>query len=303
MRTLQSFAIDQTHGILAQPSNRIHASSSELGWTSLFASRQDESPFEASFGAVEDFLLVRHQDGPVEIHGASGGSRFSRVVPPGGIHIIPGGADFQIRLGERLKTLHVYIRREVLLEVAAQMVSGDPDKVAVTPGIVENDRALGALLDAVSEALSNDDDGTPLYVDYLSQAIAAQLIRSYSGAEFQSQQSVLPRRGSLNSIVSNAIEYMRENLDQPIRLSDIADAINRSSSHLAREFRAGTGLPPHQFLIKLRVEVARDLLEKTHLPIAEIAFECGFSHQEHMTRQFRRHCGTTPAAYRRMKSN
>ncbi|MNU07967.1 HTH-type transcriptional activator RhaS [compost metagenome] len=62
-------------------------------------------------------------------------------------------------------------------------------------------------------------------------------------------------------------------------------------------------MPPHRYLINLRVEKARRLLEKTSMSIAEIAYECGFAHQEHLTRLFRRQTGTTPAAYRRSKRN
>jgi AraC family transcriptional regulator len=100
--------------------------------------------------------------------------------------------------------------------------------------------------------------------------------------------------------VAQAIDYMRENLDTPLHLTDIAQAANCSVNRLARGFRAGTGLPPHQFLINLRIERARELLESSRMSVAEIAYECGFSHQEHMTRQFRERCGTTPAAYRRI---
>ncbi|NMA97965.1 MAG: helix-turn-helix transcriptional regulator [Phyllobacteriaceae bacterium] len=68
-------------------------------------------------------------------------------------------------------------------------------------------------------------------------------------------------------------------------------------------FRSEIGMPPHRYLIILRINKAQRLLAKSSMPIAEIAIECGFSHQEHLTRLFRRHLGTTPAAYRRSKQN
>jgi AraC family transcriptional regulator len=58
------------------------------------------------------------------------------------------------------------------------------------------------------------------------------------------------------------------------------------------------GVPPHQFILRTRVERAKRLLANTHIPIAHIAAECGFCHQEHLTRAFRRLTGTTPAAFR-----
>lgn len=59
-------------------------------------------------------------------------------------------------------------------------------------------------------------------------------------------------------------------------------------------------MPPHRYLISLRVNRARNLLARTNRPIAEIALDCGFTHQEHLTRLFRKHFETTPAAFRRV---
>jgi AraC family transcriptional regulator len=298
MKAQRAFDIDQTHGMLLQPGNHRMASSDRLGWTTLYASTQVEQPFAGHFNAVEDQLIVLHRDGPAQIDGVGGDVRFRQRVPPGAIHLIPGGADFDISLRDPLRTLHVYVRRSVLVEVAAQMTVGDPAQLVIEPGIVEEDGTLAALLEAVALALEADDDGTPLYVDYLSQAIAAHLVRSYSRARFRAPR-VGPASESRSPAVAQAIAYMRENLDAPLRLADIAQVVGRSVNYLAREFREGTGLPPHQYLIGLRIERARELLATSRMPVAEIAYECGFSHQEHMTRQFRKHCGTTPAAYRR----
>ena len=65
-------------------------------------------------------------------------------------------------------------------------------------------------------------------------------------------------------------------------------------SRFARRFKARTGLPPHQYLLKLRVEQARLLLRTSSDAIADIAAGCGFSHQEHLTRVLRTQLGTTP---------
>src|SRR5690606_36042936 len=108
---------------------------------------------------------------------------------------------------------------------------------------------------------------------------------------------------NLSAPMATAIDYMASNLDCTINISDIATVTNRSPSHLARMFRSEIGMPPHRYLIILRINKAQRLLAKSSMPIAVIAIECGFSHQEHLTRLFRRHLGTTPAAYRRSKQN
>lgn len=299
---LQSFGVKETHGILSRPGNQIAASSDGRHWTAMYASLQREMPYEGVFDPVKDQLIVLHRDGPVRVERTRGPGRGSHLVPAGGMHLIPGGTEFGVRLAGVLNTLHVYVRRSVLEEVAAEMVEGDPSRIEIPPNILDTDPSLAALLEAVVAALASDDAGTAFYSDYLSRVIAAHLIRAYSRGNIKNNR-IIGASGYVTQSVADAIEYMRANLDRPIGLDDIANAVHRSPSHFARIFRADLGMPPHRYLINLRVEKAQFLLEKTNASIAEIAYECGFSHQEHLTRLFRRLRATTPAAFRRSRRN
>lgn len=302
MLALQPFHIEDTHGMLTQPGTRIRASSDGRSWRSLFASVQHESPFEGTFNSSRDQLLVLHRDGPVYIESLSDRKVGRRLVPAGGIHLVAPNADFGVRLAGGLESVHVYVRRAIIEEVALEMIDGDPAHVELDNRIVEDDRTLRSLIEASANALEDEDRGSAMFADFLSRAIAAQLIRKYSGGQLRGPQ-VDGAPGHLSPIVAEAIEYMYSNIDRAISLEDVAQATNRSPSHMVRVFRAELGMPPHRYLIALRVEKARRLLEKTSMSIAEIAYECGFAHQEHLTRLFRRHCNATPAAYRRSKRN
>jgi AraC family transcriptional regulator len=92
---------------------------------------------------------------------------------------------------------------------------------------------------------------------------------------------------------------MEERLAEPVSLAELAAAAGLSVSQFSRQFKARTGQAPHRFLLGLRVEHACRLLRTDQLPIAEVAFRCGFSHQEHLTRVMKAHVGTTPGALRR----
>ena len=302
MYARRPFGIDETHGMLAQPGAKIRACSDGRDWTSLFASVQKEMPFQGVFQSSRDHLIVLHRDGPVQVESLTDRKIGRRVVPAGGIHIISPGVDFGIHLTAPIETVHVYVRRSVIEEVALEMVDGDPARLEIPSSIVEDDKALHALIDASAFAVEDESLGSSMFADYMSRTIAAQLIRTYSKARLKGggRMSIYP---SLSPTMSEAVDYMTANIDTAINLSDIAQAINRSPSHIARMFRTELGMPPHRYLINLRVEKARRLLEKTSMSIAEIAYECGFAHQEHLTRLFRRQTGTTPAAYRRSTRN
>lgn len=302
MQAQKPFGIEETHGMLAQPSARIKANSDGRDWTSLFASVQRETPFQGVFQSSRDHLLVLHRDGPVQVESLCDRSVGKRMVPAGGIHIISPGVDFGINLTGAIDTVHVYVRRAVIEEVALEMVDGDPARLEIPSSIADCDRTLQALIDASACAVEDESIGSSMFADYLSRAIAAQLIRSYSKAKLKGGGRA-SACGTMSPTLSDAVDYMTAHIDSAINLSDIAQATHRSPSHIARIFRTELGMPPHRYLINLRVEKARRLLEKTSMSIAEIAYECGFAHQEHLTRLFRRHCGTTPAAYRRSKRN
>ena len=296
------FGVHETHGILSRPENKIRASSDRLHWTSLYASAQRELPYEGFFPAVKDQLIVLHIDGPVAIDRLHGPANARCVVPAGGIHLVPGGMDFGVRLMGALSTMHVYLRRSVIEEVAAEIADGDPAHIEIPAQFLGPDPALNSLLAAINHALTEDEYGTGLYIDYLARAIASQLIRNHSGRRIRSTPALAPT-GTVGPVLSEAIEFMRANLERPLSLEEIAEAVNRSPSHFARQFRAQLGIPPHQYLVVLRLKKAQHLLETTRESIAEIAFECGFSHQEHLTRLFRRWCETTPAAFRKAARN
>jgi AraC family transcriptional regulator len=92
---------------------------------------------------------------------------------------------------------------------------------------------------------------------------------------------------------------MEERLAEPVPLTELASIAGLSVSQFSRQFKARTGLAPHRFLLGLRVDQACRLLRTDAAPIAEIAIQCGFSHQEHLTRVMRAQLGTTPASVRR----
>ncbi len=98
--------------------------------------------------------------------------------------------------------------------------------------------------------------------------------------------------------VNLAIDYFHANLDQEIRLKELAATLGCTQFHLIRLFRAHKGLSPHAFLLQLRLEHARRLLENGR-PISDTAAAAGFSDQSHLTRTFKSRYGLTPMVYKK----
>ena len=93
-------------------------------------------------------------------------------------------------------------------------------------------------------------------------------------------------------------QYIQENLQRELRLAELGALVHMSPYHFARLFKRSTGVPPHKFLVRRRIDEARALLEARTVPIAEISRLVGFRTPSHFTTTFRRITGMTPSAYR-----
>lgn len=98
--------------------------------------------------------------------------------------------------------------------------------------------------------------------------------------------------------IRQARDYLNAHVVEKVTLRDLAQVSGLSMYRLARTFKAETGLAPHAYQIQLRVLRAKQLLA-TGCRIVEVAEECGFYDQAHLTDQFKRHIGVTPGAYTR----
>jgi AraC family transcriptional regulator len=108
------------------------------------------------------------------------------------------------------------------------------------------------------------------------------------------RDGTLPR-GRLRAV----LEYIEEHLDAAPTLSEIAAVTGLNPYHFARQFKAATGLPPHQYVITRRVEQAKVLLSAgTDLSLAELAARAGFYDQSQFSYHFKRLVGVTPSQFR-----
>ena len=94
------------------------------------------------------------------------------------------------------------------------------------------------------------------------------------------------------------VEYVEEHLDDGPSLEQMAAVARLSVYHFARQFKAATGLPPHEYIIARRVERAKQFLQGGGLSLAEVAASAGFSDQSQFSRHFKRLVGVTPGQFR-----
>jgi len=137
-----------------------------------------------------------------------------------------------------------------------------------------------------------------LYADSLIQTLTLHLLKNYSTANLKQENT----HGGLSGYRLRRVkEFINANLEEDLSLAEIAAASDLSQYHFARAFRTSTGLTPQQYLMRQRVERAKELLANDNLPIVEISLRTGFKNQSHFTTLFRKFTKLTPKTWRKLK--
>lgn len=102
--------------------------------------------------------------------------------------------------------------------------------------------------------------------------------------------------------LDKAIGYMQTNYGEELSVEKIADQISLERSYFSARFRLKTGVTPHQYLTRLRVQKARQLLETTDFSVSEIAYMVGLA-PHNFSRIFKKELGITPQDYQRNARN
>ena len=105
-----------------------------------------------------------------------------------------------------------------------------------------------------------------------------------------------PQPCALSPGIRTAVRYIEANYAEPITLAELSRMAGLSLHRFVTVFRGQVGIPPHQFVCRTRVGQARTLLQQG-LPPATVAVDTGFCDQSHLSRHFKRFCGTTPGSY------
>jgi AraC family transcriptional regulator len=157
------------------------------------------------------------------------------------------------------------------------------------------DARLGALVEAVTaERIAGFPSGR-LFLDSIEQALAVALVNGYAVRH----RSVQTYRGGLGCARLRRIkEFVDAKMEDELTLCEMAQSVELTTAHFARMFRKSTGETPHQFVLRNRIERAKEMLRAAEPRVLDVAVACGFKTQQHFARVFRRMCGACPTKYR-----
>ncbi|MEM8578031.1 MAG: GlxA family transcriptional regulator [Pseudomonadota bacterium] len=129
----------------------------------------------------------------------------------------------------------------------------------------------------------------------LANAVADQLIYSAIRTDQDTQRLSVPTRiGVRHPKLSQVIQIMEQNIEEPISPSILAKDVGMSTRQLERLFRRYLNRSPKRYYMELRLQKARNLLMQTDMSVINVALACGFASPSHFSKCYRAHYDTTP---------
>jgi AraC family transcriptional regulator len=227
---------------------------------------------------------------------AGQGGRFVRCSKGrGAITVTPIGV---------IPTLHTYTRSEVILCALeshfVRSILSELDRQPGTEPIIRpklQDTAIRRLMTLLSEEVRAGGPSGKLYSDSLAHALAIRYLLLGERPRHQrtdSAVSALPPYA-----LKRVLDRIEHSFQSEMSLASLAEEAGYSRGHFLKMFRTSMGMTPHRYLLKRRTDHARALLKRPEMSIIDVAADCGFSSQAHLTQVFRKHVGVTPGDYRR----
>jgi AraC family transcriptional regulator, glycine betaine-responsive activator len=131
--------------------------------------------------------------------------------------------------------------------------------------------------------------------DELANTVADQLIYSSIRTDQDTQRLSIPTRiGVRHPKLSQVIQFMEGNIEDPISPADLATDVGMSTRQLERLFRRYLNRSPKRYYMELRLQKARNLLMQTDMSVINVALACGFASPSHFSKCYRAHYNTTP---------
>lgn len=215
----------------------------------------------------------------------------------GFIEVVPADFPYGIRSNctvEGLEWIQCRLEPTFLAQIAHESVNSDRVELLLT--LKKADPLIHHIGLALKASLEEDGGGSRFYADSMATALSAHLLRHYStrNHQFREHEDGLPKQK-----LKQAIEYIQAHLSENLSLNDIANELGMSQYYFCHLFKRSTGMSPHQFLIRQRVERAKHLLKQPERTVTSVALDCGFANQSHLARYFRRYTGMNPNQFRK----
>lgn len=188
--------------------------------------------------------------------------------------------------------------------VAKRLAGGSEDTEESSATESYEDPVIRRLSDALAATEAADDRHAGICADALRLAILTRQFSRQGGPERSDATGAAEDRCGRNARslqkwrLKRVLQYIDDHPAAKITLQHLATVAGLSRMHFAAQFKAATGMRPHQYLLKRRIERAEELLKQAEVSLVDVALTVGFQTQAHFTTVFKRFAGDTPYQWR-----
>ncbi|MGE8100134.1 helix-turn-helix domain-containing protein [Pseudomonas fluorescens] len=245
---------------------------------------------------AQDYEAPGHHTLSCYIAGGTGTFRREQPGTKGGpdkLCILPAEHQSAWVINGGIRLAHLYFSPEQFALGCVTLLDREPRELQLQESTFLEDPVQALRFRQLIE-LNWDEPGERLLTSSLAHEMLSHTLLSQVGL----RQGLRLKGGLAAHQRRQLIEYIDQQLAEPISLGQLAGLCALSEYHFARMFRESFGLPPHQYLLARRLAHARHLLRNTSQPLGEIALACGFASASHFTNRFRQAMQGTPGEYR-----
>jgi AraC family transcriptional regulator len=260
------------------------------GWRNLALFTWRGQCSEAQFEPLDETMIVYHVGGARTVS-VRIGQRSSQRTHPGLITIIPPATRVCWGIGGEVHSHSLHLNSHFLGGAVGDTRSSSA-QLRFRCGV--QDPLIAHIIDSLEREIYAPSEIGSLFADSVADTLALHLLNKHA----MDTPPISFRGGLSNKALRVSLDRLEAGIVEGVSLQELADAAQLSRTYFADAFRRAMGVAPHRYLTQRRLERARDLLRNSSLPICEIALQCGFSSQSHLSKTFLNTYGTSPRRYR-----
>ncbi len=282
----------EMNALLRGPSVR-GITSRELGWNGFVIETHRGEPGERPEAVSDRYILA------LWLAVGTGEAKNSRgiyvryIKTPGLLTFVPPGVVPAVIAEQQIEWICCSLDASLVCGIEDSLDQRPKERARYRTGF-EDPHIKELVLLLASEAAQGGLMGH-VYAEHLAHALSVRLL--YLG-DTRTQKSRCEVSPLPPAALRRVLERMQD-FSADLSLNALAAESGYSRRHFLRMFERATGYTPHRYLLQLRLQRAKELLQKKSVPLIDVAAYSGFSSQSHMSRIFRRFYGSTPAEVRR----
>lgn len=258
-------------------------------WSGMSLEHHYLPPGETPEYSLEQFVISINLGQSVQVERILDKHLQTGLMFTGAVGLCPMYTSQAIRWDRDASILLLNLEPELLNGNAVELL--DTDQYEMLPHLITQDALIHQIGLGLKAQLKTNGSDSRLYAESAATFLAVHLLQNYSTRK----SSIREYEGGLpQQKLKQSIDYIQDNLAREISLNELANELGISRYYFCRLFKQSTGFSPHQYVIQQRVERAKQLLLQGKMSIADVAQTCGFTHQSHLTRHFKRLTGLTP---------